>query len=531
MATKTTAPPSIKTPASGRLGALLRVPIDYILEVYTGGTITQMITLPQSPNMYSQTRPSATVITHTLGEVVREVTQNHLTEISLSGVSGYAPRTGQTRDGGVSFLSGRTILEEFDHFLDEYQQTTAKNVDQTYMVFRALNEEQAFKVEPLEWRWSEDTAQNRFSYKWELKLEAYAHAPVNPRGSVFSPITEAVATAQQYVNATAGAIALVDNALVNVRSELEEARTLMRSISRVATVAQNIINSVDGITTFFTRDIIATWANLVTNFKRAYDDYLELTGDDRNQRNLATDYASETFQYNVLSSAGVTGLNKSDLDNARSVPLIERDEYTLGISTEKPRFILPFTVRAGDSLQRIAQTVYGDHTRWNEIQAYNNMRDATHHANGASLRVGDTLNIPFETQSDTDLSLPMRGDILGTDIMLSDEGDLVFSDTDLYTVTGEYNLKQAIKNRLLSEQGSSWVFPAYGLPLTIGSQMNARTASFCASHVSQQLRADARIRDVRDIHVLDEGDQLSVSVTVIPISGGSIDVVTPMRNE
>ena len=75
MASKTNAPVSIPIPASGRLGALLRVPIDYILEVYSGGSITQMITLPQTPSNYTQTRPSATIVTHTLGEVVRELTE------------------------------------------------------------------------------------------------------------------------------------------------------------------------------------------------------------------------------------------------------------------------------------------------------------------------------------------------------------------------------------------------------------------------------------------------------------------------
>lgn len=530
MASKTAIPPSIKTPISGRMGTLLRVPIDYILEVYTGGTITQIITLPQSPNNYTQTRPSATVITHTLGEVVREITQNHLTEISLSGVSGYAPRTGQTRDGGVSFLSGRAILEEFDHFLDEYQQTTSKNVDNVYMVFRALNEGQSFKVEPLEWRWSEDTVQNRFSYKWELKLEGYAHAPSSPLTSVFSPVTEAIAIAQQYINLTAGAVSLVSTALTNTRRELEPVRSVLRSITRVAVTLQGISSSIDGITSFFTRDIFATWANLVTQYKRAGDDFIELTGDDRNEYNLLTNYTTELFNYNVLVSAGITRVNKSDLERATNTPLIERNEYTLGTNATQQRFIVPFTVRAGDSLQRISQIVYGDHTKWAEIAEHNKMRDALHHAGGAPLRVGDVLDIPFDAQSETDLGLSRDGDILATDIQLNEDGDILLSDNDVYTVTGVQNLKQAITTRLLSEQGSSWIFPSYGLPVSIGANMSARTASFCASHVDQQLKADSRIRDVRDIHVLDDGDQLAVSVRVIPLNGETIDVITPFRS-
>ena len=77
MGTKTRAPVSIPIPAGGRLGALLRVPVDYILEVYLRGSITTMIALPHSPSTYSQERPSATALTHTLGDVVRELTPNH----------------------------------------------------------------------------------------------------------------------------------------------------------------------------------------------------------------------------------------------------------------------------------------------------------------------------------------------------------------------------------------------------------------------------------------------------------------------
>ena len=527
MASKTRAPVSIKTPVSGRLGALLRVPIDYMLEVYTGGVITAMITLPQSPSTYSQTRPSATVITHTLGEVVREVTANHLTEIELTGLSGYTPRVGQTRDGGVSFLSGREILEEFDKFLDEYQSRTAQNTDRTVMVFRALNEGQAFRVEPLEWRWSEDAAQNRFSYKWELKLEAYAHAPADPRGSVFSPVTEALRQAQQYINAGAGAIALADNALTNARSELEEARNVLRSLERVSSALSGAFDAADGIKTFVTQDLPASFVSLARSYQRAYESASELFSIDSETSRVAGS-AAENLNYYALVSAGIAGVNATDLSRAENTPQIERIETRQGTTDNAPRFVLPFTVRAGDTLQRIALSAYGDASRWVEIQSFNGMRSARHHADGRPLRVGDVLNVPFEAQTETDLGLARDGDVYATDLRMID-GDLVLADDDLSTVSGVANLEQAVANRLLTEQGSAWILPAYGLPVSIGAQLDSRTSAFCASHVAQQLRADPRIRDVRDVIVIDEGDQLAVSVTAVPISGGAIDVTTPMR--
>jgi len=526
MASKTRVPVSINTPASGRLGALLRVPIDYLLEVYSEGRISMMITLPQTPSSYTQTRPSATVVTHTLGEVVREITQNHLTEIELRGVSGYSPRVGQTRDGGVSFLSGRAILEEFDKFLDEYQSRTAQDVDKTYLVFRALNEKQAFKVEPTEWRWSEDTAQNRFSYEWELKLEAYAHAPSDPRGSVFSPLTEIIQKSQEYINAGAGAVELASNALVNVRSEFEEARNTLRSLERISTALQNVADSVDGIRTFFTRDLPATYVNLANSYKRSYDDISELVGLDEND---ATRRTAEQIAYYALVNAGLSGVNSNDIERAKTTPTIERDSLSVVTTNQAPRFSVPFTLRAGDTLQSIALDAYGDASRWIEIKAYNGFRDALHRSDGLPLRMGDIIQVPFTNATEDDLGLPLQGDVFGTDLLMDSTGDLVFSDSEIHTVREEANLKQAITNRLLTEQGSAYPFPSYGLPLTIGSKLDARSVAFCASHVNQQLLSDARIRDVRDILVIDEGDQLAVSVTVIPISGGAVDVITPMR--
>ena len=127
--------------------------MDYILDVYTGARLVSAVTLPQAPSEFEARREAATVLTHTLGDVVRELTENHKSDLRLKGVSGVAPRLGNTRDGGVSFITGREILEEFDKFLNEYQLSAQADAGDTYMVFRALPERLAFRVEPLRWEW------------------------------------------------------------------------------------------------------------------------------------------------------------------------------------------------------------------------------------------------------------------------------------------------------------------------------------------------------------------------------------------
>lgn len=525
MATKTTAPPSIPIPAGGRLGALLRVPVDYILEVYVGGFIARMITLPHAPSTYSQERPSATALTHTLGEVVRELTPNHLTEISLGGMSGYSPRSGNTRDGGVSVISGRQILEEFDRFLDEYQSLASEYVDDVFMVFRALNEGQAFRVEPMSWRWSEDASSNRFSYRWELSLEAYAHAPTSPRKSILSPITEVMKTAQAYISATAGAVELANNALTNTRSELEVARDALRSVRRISDALTRVSSNVDGIQTFFTRDIVATASEVADSYRRAWDDAREILGV---VPDSATNYASETLAYNTLVTAGLVGADVDDLLSAQNAPLSEREERRTGTDRTSPRLTRSVTLRAGDTLQRLAGRAYGDADRWREIAEFNGLRSASHWGDGRPLRVGDELLIPYDASSANDLGLARRGDVFGRDLRVSMQGDLVLDD-DISLIEGDANLEQALRIRLLSEQGSASYAPEFGLPLAVGASLNARVVAFCASHIDQQLRSDPRVDDVREIEIEDNGDALAVRASVTPIRGSATQFVIPVR--
>lgn len=507
---------------SGRLGSLLRVPVDYLLEIYEHGALSNMIALPNSPSAYSQARQSATSVAHALGTVVRELTPNHRTDISLRGVSGYAPRTGQTRSGGVSFLTGREILEEFDRFLDEYQARASQKTSAVYMVFRALNEGYAYKVEPLEWKWAEDAEQNRFSYAWELQLEAYAGAPATPLKSILSPVTEVVKAAQQYVALAAGAIGLADNAIKNTQAELEEVRALLRSLERVSTALGNVADSVDGVTSFFTESLPASFASLSQSYRRAWDDTLEAIG----QRDPT--YSSELIPYYALVTAGLGGADKQDLDTVESAPLIV-PERRGGVSSSPPVFTRAHTLRAGDTLQGLALRAYGDASRFLEILEHNGMRDVMTWGDGRPIRAGDVIRVPFESGAEDDRGLSRQGDVFGRDLRLTDDYDLALEGDDFATIEGERNFKQALKVRMLTEQGSAWPIPRFGLPVLIGAGLTARVASFCAAHIADQLRSDARVEDVRDVLVFEDGDALSVAVTVRPLDGAAIQLTIPMR--
>ena len=518
MATKTAAPPAIPIPASGRLGALLRVPVDYLLEMYVNDVIVNMIALPHAPQNLSQSRTSATALTHTLGEVVREITRNHRTDIVLKGVSGVAARSGQNRDGGVALLGGRAILEEFDRFLDAYQSRAAVDSDATFLVYRSLNEGYAFRVEPIEFRWAEDSERHRLSYEWELRLEAYAGAPASPRPSILSPLTETVKAASQYVALAGGGVVLAQNAIKNTHAELEEARALLRTVADVVRILGETAKNANGVSQFFSRDLPATWASLATAYARARRDADELLG-----LGDAT-YSAELVPYYALSSAGLIGARKADLDAAGDPTRIETRDAS---ASERPRFSRTVRVRAGESAQSIAARAYGDASRWREIVAHNDMRDATHHADGRPLRAGDELAIPFSTSTSDDLGLPQ--DLYGRDLRVDSSGDLVIAGDDLATIDGRGNLEQALALRLTSDQGGSWMLPRYGLPVSVGAALTERVAAYCASHVVEQLTADARVDDVHNVVVSEEQPTaLVIRATVVPLGGASIELITPI---
>jgi len=542
MGISSTAPLSIPTPNSGRLGSLLRVPIDYVLEVYENDTLQSAVTLPNTPTDYEQKRPSATIITHTLNDVVREHTENHVTQITLKGVTGYSARLGHTRDGGVSSLLGPKILSEFDVFLNEYQTLCAKKgAINIHMVFRALNEEVAFRVEPTNWEWSESAGGARFSYNWTLELEAYGPAPKNPKTDILSPVTQALKTAQDAINFVAGGAELGATAIQNIRGELGEVTNTIRSVGRVATALQNAVGEVDGLRTFVTHTLPSTLVAETRRFGRAWEDAKEFgtallseglgewsSIDDDLLR--AVGYPAETSKYNALTSAGLLGVSPETLNATERETATATHSEQGSIVSGFNRSHTQYTWRAGDTLQSLALRAYGTTSRWSEIAEFNGLRSPRQWGDGTPIMVGDTINVPQEIELETRGTV--RGDLFGTDLAFDLKSkDITLVDDDIKLTSGRYNLEQALALRMLTEQGESYIMPDYGLPVRVGGTSADREVAYLASHVRDQLVRDSRVRDVRDVSVLVEGDTLAVSVSLSPVSGDAITLVTPYMRE
>lgn len=516
------APLSIPIPQSGVFSALLRIPIPYLLEVYESNALAYVVTLPQNPSIYEQKRPSATVVTHTLNEVVRELSENHLTEITLSGSSGRAERLGHTRTGGASVLNGRQIMEEFDAFLDRYQ-TRASDSD-SFMVFRALDENQAYKVEPLEWEWKEDASAHRFSYEWTLKLEAYEHAHERNDINIFPSLSAGLEVMSQMISAVSAVPALAGVAVNNIGEVARDVGTVAENFSRLAVGLLSAVNNADGVKTYVSETLPRRLVQVGKRFDTAVQRFHELLDIETKTRWRNSDdelrHSIAVMRQTLLISPVVAGLS-----GLRRLPPIETrtvTDTTTNAIEQIARELVRYTVRAGDTLQSIALRAYGDSSLWIDIAQANNMRGSRYLADGRTLSVGDTIVVP------RNLLTRASEDPYGTDFLLNENGDLeLTSDNDLRIVSGVKNLKQALRNRLTTTLGSCWLMPSYGLPLRLGDGITASLIAHAVSHVRDQIERENRIDTVHNVQILQEGDKLAVELQLQPILGDATTIVTP----
>jgi hypothetical protein len=241
-------------------------------------------------------------------------------------------------------------------------------------------------------------------------------------------------------------------------------------------------------------------------------------------------YEAERLNYLATTTAGLLRVSPQTLRAAQSDPSTTEQSTQGAITTALRRASTTYTWRAGDSLQALALRVYGDATRWAEIASANGLRGARHKADGTPLSVGDVLIVPIDATPDT--RGDVRRDSYATDLALDlTTGDLILEDGDVKLSTGRDNLEQAVALRCLTSRGESWVLPTYGLPLRVGGVALEREVAYLSAHVRDQLLQDDRVRDVRDVEIAVEGDQVAVHVIIEPVFGDVIDVTTPYMRE
>lgn len=131
---------------------------------------------------------------------------------------------------------------------------------------------------------------------------------------------------------------------------------------------------------------------------------------------------------------------------------------------------------------------------------------------------GDIIYIPAESEASASPSGASTYDSNGSDICINESGELTISAGDLASISGVYNIQQAVSNRIRTEIGELTMHTEYGTDLAelIGKTNEGNREKLAGIHIKKALSNEDRIEDVNvDSIKLDKGAaSVSVSYTV-----------------
>lgn len=133
------------------------------------------------------------------------------------------------------------------------------------------------------------------------------------------------------------------------------------------------------------------------------------------------------------------------------------------------------------------------------------------------LRPGDLLKLPGESNiQDFTLDRQEWETLLGEDIALDENGQLLFDGGDLATYNGVDNLVQQLQHRLATSYGELPYHKDYGseLPDALGETASPYFILLAKALVRESLLRDPRISDVTNISVQVDGDTVLIDCFV-----------------
>ena len=207
-------------------------------------------------------------------------------------------------------------------------------------------------------------------------------------------------------------------------------------------------------------------------------------------------------------------------------------------------------VRPGDTLERIALRHLGDPERADELRALNRLvyPYVTEVRVPGTVIPGDQLRVPLQASGrplyfpslttgpasrraaklarmGRDLSVVRRSDRL-FDWALKGGSTGESGRAGVATVDGEAAFEQNLTKRLETEYGTNPLFPQRGIPAAIGILNTAQRQGAYVVGVTQELRADDRVSEVRDLVFTQGGATLGFEATIGLVEGTEIPVPT-----
>lgn len=169
------------------------------------------------------------------------------------------------------------------------------------------------------------------------------------------------------------------------------------------------------------------------------------------------------------------------------------------------------TIKEGDSLENLSYEHYGTTDYVPMLENYNNLSDD-------DLIVGNEFNIPLLEPDPASYNndIYANNTNIGTDIKLTETGDIDIFCGDVAEISDTENLNQAVNLRLSAYMGSNVRNVLYGLRNTTGE--NTSSNSYLLASLEQTLSKEPRIKSIDNITYTGNGDNLIISVSYTDVN-------------
>jgi phage baseplate assembly protein W len=183
----------------------------------------------------------------------------------------------------------------------------------------------------------------------------------------------------------------------------------------------------------------------------------------------------------------------------------------------------------GDTLQDVSLRELGDASRWVELISYNNLVppfivDDPALARTGVLLSGGRIIVPAPGRRADQIDADA---VLGSDVQLSVQGDLMTDGFDFSVVAGQHNMSQALRNRVSSERGDLMYHPDYGNDVRrLIGKVNGPTKGLLAARVTRTcVLQDPRVVQVSRSGARAIADAIIVAVECETISGRQVSAI------
>lgn len=354
----------------------------------------------------------------------------------------------------------------------------------------------------------------------------------NSTSSILTHVDNGISKMRLGLNAMEKALSGADNFLnqiYKVRNRVDEFTSVFsdyadalqnfhtfkdKAVQEVVKVGTDIIKSFTSAGIDISRGVLATGQLLkdsVDVFKELYDGFSEVQWKDcyseEKLNALQTTFEELKDSTTVAFNEILEGNNEIQANMKKMVMpevLVNTDQngndypvVSYGYKT--------YTMKDGDSFEKLAYDFYGTTDYIPLLIRYNEISDF-------EIETGAEIKIPVLEPETKDLNNNIYEvkESLGTDLQLSESGDIQTFGGDTKPLSGEENLKQSIEVRLSAFMGSNVRNVLYGLRNTTGD--NQASNAYLMASLEQTLLEEPRIAEINKIEYLGRGDHISIHV-------------------